>query len=59
MKKVTNIPKNTLYVTPSPMYLGVPSLPEPSTTLLLTKIQIHRYTQFLVSNLDIIPRAKA
>ena len=43
-EKVTNIPKNTLHVTPSPMYLGMLSLSEPSTALLLTKnpnTQVH------------------
>ena len=45
-KKMANVPKNTPYVTPSPTYLEVPSLLEPSTALLLTKIQIYRYTQF-------------
>ena len=37
-EKVTNIPKkNTPYVTPSPTYLGAPSLPEPTTALLTYK----------------------
>ena len=34
-KKVINIPESTLYVTPSPTYLGAPSLPQPTTALLL------------------------
>ena len=35
--KMDNVSKNTWYVTPSPTYLEVPSLPEPSTALMFYK----------------------
>ena len=38
-----NVTKNTPHVTPSPMYLEVPSLPEPSTTLMFNKIPIQMH----------------